>query len=475
MQPDSPYRLIEALGSSQVGSVWSAMDTDNRPLTVAILDASVALDQQWRDAFAAAANGLAQPQAGGPRVLYTDFAAPSPWVACAAGGGLGAEQVFLALGVAYQPVPSDQASGPPALDVPATTDGAAAPGGAPEAGDDVSSESTQPTQKVEIGSPSPVNPWAAGPPLPTSGPPHATSAPPAPGPVSSPPHPVPMPPYVVADAMQSAPVSPYTSSSYPHSGPPYPHSGPPYPHSAPPVSPAMPAAPPAPARRRFGLVAAVAVILALAVGAAGGTLVGTAISNDKPSAPTTPDAKAETPLPPLPTPSKPGVEPPTGASWPRQWPQFTSNEPAKEISTLEGVGFGFTVPVSWDCQPVANETGFAHHRCGTGSGATEIGGDVEVRDCPSPCDAERWTAMRQAVEAWGLRWAKSGNFLYWAETTSVDGAPRYGLVFVLFWRSTQEGPLDRELVFRMTAPVNQANELRKVANSMRESLSRWEF
>jgi hypothetical protein len=223
------------------------------------------------------------------------------------------------------------------------------------------------------------------------------------------------------------------------------------------------------------VLASIAALLALAVGAAGGTLFGTTLADDGPTTTTTPGTESPAPAPQLPTPSQPGVEPPSGASWPRQWPVFSSTEPSKEISTLEGIGFGFTVPQNWECRPVTNESGFAHYRCGAGSGQTEIGGDVEVRDCPAPCDAQRWDTMRKAVDAWGLRWAKSGNFLYWTETTTINGTPRYGLVFVLFWRSSQEKAIDRELVFRMTAPTGQANDLRKVANSMRESLSRWEF
>jgi hypothetical protein len=53
----------------------------------------------------------------------------------------------------------------------------------------------------------------------------------------------------------------------------------------------------------------------------------------------------------------------------------------------------------------------------------------------------------------------------------VDGAARYGLVFVTFWHSTPEAALDRELVFRMTAAPDRVDEVRKVANSIHQALT----
>jgi hypothetical protein len=112
MQSDSPYQLVKPLGSSQVGTVWSAVDPEGRSLTVAVLDATVASDQRWRDAFIAAANGL-QPQADGRRYVAADFSAAAPWVIWVADGGLGAGRVFLALGADYQPMPPE-VENPPA-------------------------------------------------------------------------------------------------------------------------------------------------------------------------------------------------------------------------------------------------------------------------------------------------------------------------------------------------------------------------
>ncbi|MFD0742490.1 hypothetical protein ACFQ1L_12125 [Phytohabitans flavus] len=76
MQPGNPYHLIEAVGSCQVGSVWSAIDPQGRSLMVALLDPNVATDQRWREAFQEAANALVQ--AGEPGYLYADFASGSP-------------------------------------------------------------------------------------------------------------------------------------------------------------------------------------------------------------------------------------------------------------------------------------------------------------------------------------------------------------------------------------------------------------
>jgi hypothetical protein len=100
MQAGGSFRLTEALGSSQVGTVWSAVDASGRSATVAVLDPTVASDAPWRDAFAAAATALGS---SGPRMLSANFSASAPWAAFAADEGPGAERVFLALGVEYQP------------------------------------------------------------------------------------------------------------------------------------------------------------------------------------------------------------------------------------------------------------------------------------------------------------------------------------------------------------------------------------
>ena len=113
-------------------------------------------------------------------------------------------------------------------------------------------------------------------------------------------------------------------------------------------------------------------------------------------------------------------------------------------------------------------SGFVRYRCGVPEGdGVSIGGDLIVRTCERPCTDSRRTQMRQLEEAWGLRWIRSGRFTTWAESSSVDDG-RYGLVYLSYWRSKPEDAIDRQLVLRMTAPPDQKDVLRKVANSVRD-------
>jgi hypothetical protein len=231
---------------------------------------------------------------------------------------------------------------------------------------------------------------------------------------------------------------------------------------------------PAPRRSRAWLWGALAALISLVVGAAGGAVAGASLAADQRPASPTPSATIAS-GPRLPSPLRPATEPPNGVAWPASWPRFAAAESVKDPS-LDGIGFAFVLPSDWACQPGDLRADIASYVCGISTdGQLVIGGDIQVFGCPAPCDAERWREVRTSVEAWGLRWSHSGNFMYWAQTDSLDGAPRYGLVFVTFWRSAQENALDRVLVFRMTAPVKQADTLRKVANGLRDAISRWEF
>ncbi|MFG2009974.1 trypsin-like peptidase domain-containing protein [Micromonospora sp. NPDC048868] len=107
MQPEGPYRFTHMLGGSPVGKAWAAIDGQGRLVTVAVLDAAVAAAPGWREAFAGIVNSLAQAQA--PNALpytYADFSAASPWVAYSSEVGPGAEKLFRALGVEYEPAPA---------------------------------------------------------------------------------------------------------------------------------------------------------------------------------------------------------------------------------------------------------------------------------------------------------------------------------------------------------------------------------
>lgn len=475
MQPDSPYRLVEALGSSQVGSVWTAVDAEGRPLTVAVLDASVALDQQWRDAFAAAANALAQPQAGGPRVLYTDFAAPSPWVACAAEGGPGAEQVFLALGVTYQPVPPDfgengnsvtpvpqGATEPETEQQPAiSTDVPAADG-----------ETTQPTEKIPFDQLPPVNPWAT-PPHPVSPSPQPYPAEAHPQPISAPPDSVSGTPYAISGPPQQMSVPPDVVSSVPLSPGPIPHSPaygplpPDGPSQYPPYYPAnvAPSAA-APRRRHTGLWVGVGALVLLLI-AGGGAAFALRGGGGEPDITSTTGAA----LPPMPTssPVSPGVEPPKAGAWPTQWPNFDADDSVRTYANLEGLSFPLKVPQDWTCAPAGRAQGYVKYTCGAHPGTPqEIGGEIVVRDCTQPCSEAEQTTMREAEEAWGARWVRSGQYSTYAEAIiNVDGQQRHGVVVVAYFRSGDAGAVDRQLVFRMTSPVTQAPELRRIATYLR--------
>ncbi|MFI9643681.1 hypothetical protein ACIG87_27105 [Micromonospora sp. NPDC051925] len=220
-------------------------------------------------------------------------------------------------------------------------------------------------------------------------------------------------------------------------------------------------------RGRTVLVLALVAGLAATLGVAGGYGVAGR------SADSTPATAAPTPgvdlgLPTAP-PRRPGVEPPIGGGWPTAAPHFAGTEPTREMTGLPGVGFTFRVPIGWSCTEAGRTSGSAHYQCGvpTADGSI-IGGDLVVRQCPRLCTDERRTALRRQEEAWGLQWIRSGEFTTWAETARVDGAPRYGLVYLSYWRSVPEDAVDRQLVLRMTAPLDRADEVRKVAASVRE-------
>nr|MDT0656915.1 hypothetical protein [Micromonospora sp. DSM 115978] len=475
-----PYQLIEVLGSCQVGSVWSAVDGQGTRLTVAVLDAAVAADERWRAAFTATANALAQPEAGGPHYLWADFSAPAPWVAYPVGEGGGAEQMFLALGMDYQPVPPDTgAAGHPAerpLDGTAET-----------------------TQRLE---PAPAQPADAGPPQPAptdaqpAGPQPVEAQPVGPQPQS--PAPVGYSPEVYVPAQQSpaphvpAQRQPVSGAPYPVSAPPeqispqpHPVSGAPHPTGAPvsPVgytpydpltAPGRRIVPTEPTRRRrTGLwVGAASAVLVLLVG--GGTFL--ALSGPDGTEPpvTTPSASgAPSVVMPTASPVAPGLEPPREGAWPDQWSEFSSADGIPTFPDLDGLGFTVKVPRGWRCDPAGRADGYAKYNCGgVDETGPKIGGELVVRACPDPCSQERRDAMRQAEEAWGLQWIATGPLAAYAESSSlrIDGEQRYGLVIVAYWRSGPDGVVDRQLVFRMTAPMDGANQLRRVANYLRDTL-----
>jgi hypothetical protein len=586
MQTAGPYRLLDALGTCEVGDVWSGVDDAGRAVTVAVLNARASADERWRAAFAAASDALARAGEDPLPVVGADHQAPTPWVACGPERGPGAARIFTTLGQRAQPVPPGfpVAVGVPAPANPSGSPGAVGAGTTPHAGfgagprapapgspaapapgrasaapargaqagaspSDTAVIRTDPVPLVPQqggaapadarpdrpddsagaaatagGSPwhSPPRPLAPRPDAPAiadtpSSPAHSSPAPSSPAPSS----PAPSSPAPSSPAPSSpAPSSPAPSSPVPTNAPaegddglapfprepgpgqevfgaypvaldgyrtgsdPYarapdgypiaPTSG--YPVSAAPVS-GEPLGPyrsrvfgqpgPAPAApRRTGLLVALVALAALLVGAGAGVAV-TAARGGRTVPRPAPTASLDPGLPSA-APSQPGVEPPQGGGWPARSPTFTSAEQTRPENNLDGVGFSFRVPPDWTCRRQAKTSGSVRYTCGTGSGPTLAGGDLVVRSCPAPCSEQRRAELRQAEEAWGLRWIKSGPFATWAETTRINGQRRYGLVYVAFWRSNPEGSIDREVVLRMTAPPARSDDLRKVVNSVRE-------
>lgn len=223
-------------------------------------------------------------------------------------------------------------------------------------------------------------------------------------------------------------------------------------------------------RRRTWLVVGLVLIGLIVLGGGGGAVAFTLLPDD---------SKAEPPLSASPSAAvtatapaavaQPGVEPPLEGEWPADWPTFEEGE-ATPIANLAGVGFSFEVPEGWSCTPVATTDEVAHYTCGPGGRNDLLGGDLIVRACPDPCDAERRVELRRAEEAWGLQWVRDSGYRSWAETDEIDDEPRYGLVLVGYWRTTPEGRIDRQVVFRMTASVEQADEIRMVGGSVRGAI-----
>lgn len=424
MQPVGPYRFTEALGVCQVGTAWWAIDGQDRLVTVAVLDGAAATDQPWREAFANAANAMALTS-GGQRYVNADFAAAKPWVAYPSEEGMGAQRLFQTLGMDLHPAEAEAE-----VLIPET--GAVA--GPP-----------QPVSGVPIsGTPSPTSgaplPWAM----------HAA----VPHQVSVPPHQVSAPPQQVSPAPQGE--HPQPVSVPPHD---------------PFAAPARRITPSEPKPRRTGLWLGVAALVLVVLAGGGAAFVW--LGKDDPDRPKTPGSST-TALPPeqKTPPQSPGLEPPTAGDWPKEWPKFRPGDSVRTFSNLESLGFALKVPAEWDCTPAGRAQGFVKYNCGVSNAQQQIGGELIVRDCALPCDVARQTALRQEEDAWGLQWMRGGQFVSYADSSrlQLDGERRYGLVIVAYWRGGDSGQIDRQIVFRMTAPIDGAGRLRRVANHLRDTL-----
>jgi hypothetical protein len=256
-------------------------------------------------------------------------------------------------------------------------------------------------------------------------------------------------------------------------GQPAPAYGPRPPQGPAPYDPYAPVSPP-PRRSRTSLWIGIAVAVLVLIAGGGGVYAWTASGGD-PKPPVASASASTLPPAPLPTASPlfPGLEPPRKGSWPVQWPKFAATDTLRTLSDLDGLDFTLKVPRTWDCTAAGRAEGFAKYNCGISPGTNpELGGELIVRTCPDGCSEERRDAMRQAEEAWGLQWVQSGEFSAYAESSSlqIEGEKRYGLVIVAYWRSGSDGSIDRQIVFRMTAPVDGAGQLRRVANYIRDTV-----
>jgi hypothetical protein len=405
MQTIGPYRIVRALGACPVGGVWSAVDAAQNQVTVAMLTGAAAQDPGWRRAFAATATALAQSRQ--VPLIAADYTGSVPWIASAARDGSVLGQVFAALGMDYQPA-TEPGQHPGMEPSPPGEQPRPAPGG------------DEPTHRVSPGQPTSSPPW--------------------------------QPPREPAAAVPSPHENPLVRA----------------PHT---MSPFGATPPEPPRRRRTGLaVGLLVLVIALLVG--GGLAIVVWPDEGGPRAqqssePPTPTAQEPT----LPPPSQPGIEPPQEGEWPADWPVFGADEPISRVRGLIGERNAqiFELPEGWECASVAAAGSFAHHSCGPGGEATEIGGDLIIRSCPDPCDEGRREEMRSEIDAWGLQWVRDSSFRSWAETTEIDDGERYGLVFVAYYRTRPEGRLDRQLVLRMSGPLEQADELRKIGNSVRDA------
>ena len=126
MHTVGPYRLLSALSSCEVGGAWSAVDEAGRAVTIAMLNTRASDDQRWRDAFAAAAQALADAEGDQLPIVAADHTAASPWVACAVERGPGAAQIFVALGQRLQ-----SAAAPAPAEAPASQQPQRSPASAP--------------------------------------------------------------------------------------------------------------------------------------------------------------------------------------------------------------------------------------------------------------------------------------------------------------------------------------------------------
>ncbi|GAA4599580.1 hypothetical protein BJY16_003129 [Actinoplanes octamycinicus] len=449
MSTAGPNSLQRRLSSCEVGDVWSGVDERGRPVTVARLNELASADERWRGAFRAASEALAAADGDGLPIAGSDHDGERPWVACpgAAGAG-GAAEIFTVLGQQLRPAFAGEGS-PSGAGDPVVAHDAAFVRPEPDPPtvpfQPVTPAPSVPAQRTAT-SPVPVQPVAT----------HPISAQPASGhPVSG--HPA------AGGPTSGPPSSGLPSFGNPISVVPISGSSPPYRQSG---------GKPRPERLLLLIVALVSVLVGAAIGAA--VVSATDDDGDRAASPAPSGAPvtytdAQLLLPATP-PARPGLDPAPDGTWPDGWPKFPWGKPeVQDVTGLPGLGFDFRMPAGWTCELAEKAEAAVHYRCGRWEGTTlTAGGDLTVRTCAPVCDDTARVALRQREEAWGLRWTSGSSLRAWADTTQLDGTAVYGLVYVGFWRTVPEGILDREVVLRMTAPATAMDDVKKVADSIRD-------
>lgn len=461
MQTIGPYALQDLLGVGPVGRIWRGYDQQGNWVTVAMLEGQAAGDQQLRSRLTGTVEQLRAASTAVP--VNADLAGPQPWAAYADDGGATAANVFAALGAPCTPVTAP-AAGPASAQQP----GSVQPGLIQQPGMVQQTGAGSPQGPLAAEQPTPLAPQPAGDQAAALDP-FSASGPAAP---AEPVNPfAPQPPVSSAPA-QFSPVPEEPASYAPQPGP-----GQQYP-------------PPdrfdqdsTPRRRHTGLIIGVAVVVViLLVGGIGGAIYLTrdngspdaetssspspVASHRKTSSPApTPHTQKSAPS----TPKDPGQEPPKAGSWPASFATFGAKDATKKLSDLAGLGFTLTVPTGWSCTKKDQSTSYVNYHCGNGQ---DVGGDVIVRTCGEPCSSSKKITMRSEEEAWGLQWVRDGGNCSYADSSSAtgeDGKKAYGLAMVRYWHSRAGGPMDRQLVLRLTAPKSHADQVQKVANSARDA------
>ncbi|MEU7590919.1 hypothetical protein AB0A95_32070 [Micromonospora sp. NPDC049230] len=443
---------------------------------VVVLDVGIAGESRWRDAFAATTHAIAHSESGSPLWVGADFSAATPWVAYPKDLLPTAERTFAALGMTYQPAPAEPDDPPAAPEHTPTTP--VPPPQTPRAEQTprVEAEQTPPaevkhTPRVEAKQTVPADRRSPAEQVPAPRDRQTTSPDDQPPPAVEPTTPVPPTPTPTPNPTptEQTPMPVWAVPSRPQDTRPRPTPTTPQPEPEPEPKPA---ATPAPKQSRAGRWALPVIGLVLGLVAGGGLVLLLDPGTDPPKPqPTAGPSGLPAPAP-ASAPLSPGLEPPAQGEWPALWVRFAATDRILTLNELDGLPFPVKVPPNWQCTSVERAEGLSKYQCGAPAGSeAALGGELVVRDCPAPCDGPRQTAMRTGEEAWGLQWVRSGPSSAYAETSrlTVDGEQRYGLVVVAYWRS-DSGDIDKQLVLRMTAPVGGANQLRRVANYLRDVL-----